>query len=496
MKRPFLYILSTVIFASIIFIAIWGRGWFMSGNSFIPEEENQKVDLQDNTTEQDYIVIHPVEVDYAFPNPLKGFRPSLGGAKSQFASVQRHYIKWNEIEKDANDGVDAIIAFCNEKWKGIEEKNAKVIPRVYLEWPNQGKYWPSDMVEGDYSSDRFKERVVKLIQKLGDAWDNDPRVAYIEMGLIGLWGEHHTPDITPEMEKILGDAFQESFKHKLIMVRHPWDFKDYGFGIYWDSFAHIDQKNHEEGIMSLGDRWKTAVMGGETAYNWGRYKVQPGDNPNDSLSDPVHRDYILDRIRRLHVNHLGWISDYDPLNMEARKGAEELQKAMGYRFVLTEVKYGRRVEPGGELELEFAVVNRGSTPFYYDWPVEVSLLNEETREPVWKEKFTNVDIRKWFPGDQWNDEKNLYEIPPEENRIKGVFHIPASIPKGEYILALSILDPAGDLPSVRFAIMNYYNGGRHPIGKIGIGMEIGTAELSDFDNLLLDKSLHYKVTMP
>ena len=36
----------------------------------------------------------------------------------------------------------------------------------------------------------------KLVEKAGQAWDNDPRVAYVEMGIIGEFGEHHDPDIT------------------------------------------------------------------------------------------------------------------------------------------------------------------------------------------------------------------------------------------------------------------------------------------------------------
>ena len=56
------------------------------------------------------------------------------------------------------------------------------------------------MTPGDYSSDQFKRRALRLIQRLGTVWDNDPRVAYIELGLIGRWGEQHSPSITPEMQ--------------------------------------------------------------------------------------------------------------------------------------------------------------------------------------------------------------------------------------------------------------------------------------------------------
>jgi hypothetical protein len=60
------------------------------------------------------------------------------------------------------------------------------------------------------------------------------------------------------------------------------------------------------------------------------------------------------------------------------------------------------------------------------------------------------------------------------------------------VLALAILDPAGMLPSARFAITNYWNGGRHPIGKVGVGVTVANPQLdeSQFNDLKADNSLH------
>ncbi|RPH91924.1 MAG: T9SS C-terminal target domain-containing protein, partial [Calditrichaeota bacterium] len=64
---------------------------------------------------------------------------------------------------------------------------------------------------------------------------------------------------------------------------------------------------------------------------------------------------------------------------------------------------------------------------------------------------------------------------------------------GAYKLALAVLDPAGRLPSLRFAIKNYTKGGRHPIGHIGFGTEMTNAALDSttFDDPYTDKSLYY-----
>ncbi|MBP1755505.1 MAG: hypothetical protein H6Q59_1903, partial [Firmicutes bacterium] len=53
------------------------------------------------------------------------------------------------------------------------------------------------------------------------------------------------------------------------------------------------------------------------------------------------------------------------------------------------------------------------------------------------------------------------------------------------------LDPAADLPAARFAILNYYQGGRHPIGRVGVGTKIDNPDLEGFHDIQKDWSLHY-----
>jgi hypothetical protein len=140
----------------------------------------------------------------------------------------------------------------------------------------------------------------------------------------------------------------------------------------------------------------------------------------------------------------------------------------------------------------------------------MSLLDKSWREPVWKATFKDVDIRSWLPGafsDQgkgrpvgdklhagfeWSTGPE-YDVAPISNKVSENFKLPKKLPPGEYILALAILDPAGNLPCVKFAIRNYFNGGRHPLGAVGVGANCPKAELDDstFDDLATDRSLHY-----
>jgi hypothetical protein len=229
-------------------------------------------------------------------------------------------------------------------------------------------------------------------------------------------------------------------------------------------------ETHGAGIEKLGTRWHTRPMGGECAYNWGNWKEQPGDDPNDTLREPRHRSFLIDSIRRFHCNNLGWVAEYDSGDPKVRAGAEEVQKAFGYRLLLEQFEYPAEINPRHAFDIVFKVRNAGSSPVYADWPVEISLLDPRTREIAWRDTVKHLDIRKWLPGDRWETGNQAYHLLPETYEVHGKFVVPRQLERREYTIAIAILDPAGMLPAVRFATKNYFTGGRHPLGRIGVGI--------------------------
>ncbi|MBD3422447.1 MAG: DUF4832 domain-containing protein [Chitinivibrionales bacterium] len=456
----------------------------------------------------------PASYDKALRNPLKGFT-TRGIYNHGWATLAHTYIKWNEIENDESDGINKIRQVVDAKWKDVEKRNVKVIPRVYLHWSGDKTYWPADMTSLDYTSEQFKQRALRLIERLGTVWNTDPRVAFVELGIFGKWGEHHSPDPSEEMQLLIGNAFASAFPGKLISVRQMWQqFQAQPFGEYWDSWAHFDQMWNDGNNIALlnksDSRYVTNYIGGEAAYNWGSSNIQPGANPTESVADSTHRDFIINTIRWLHCTQLRWIDDYDTSNLEAQAGANLIQQAFGYRYILEKVAFSPTVS-NDTLQVAFNVKNLGSAPFYYDWPVEVSLLDSSTRAVVWKGTFSGVDIGDWLPGDNWtapewtatSNWRNFipkvnwmngtpgWASPPQSYRESGTFKVTA--PTGRYILALAVLDPAGMLPSLRFATGNYFHGGRHPIGIVAINNGQGGLLSSNivFDDPATDTSLHY-----
>ena len=501
------------------------------------------------------VTVNPAEYLYAIRNPMKGLREFFGPGYDKvrdeypypYGSIIKEYMQWNMLENNESDGVDKIIAYSNHRWQGVEDINVKVIPRIYIVWmePWHGGYaknthtdnpddlngwhWPSDIpgetydeddlnapIIGGYCHPTFQEKVKKLVEKAGQAWDNDPRVAYIEMGIIGQWGEQHSPMIgtywkphdadvheanktwIPGIEKTLGDAFTAAFKNKKVMVRYAYDFKDYEFGSYWDSWgiAEEDVRGYEE-MMKMGNRWKVQPIGGEICWNWGDFSRY--SSLTDILANDATRKKIIKQIRDLHCNHLGYFSYARPevdFSQDAlMKNAQTVQKALGYRYILSEFTYNKKIENGQAFNISFKVKNEGSSPFYYNWPVEIMLLNKNTKAKVWSTILDNVNISQWYPGENWDDTAEKYTIAPQTYEVKRTLTLDKNLATDEYIIAIAVLDPAGMVPSLRFATKNYFTGGVHPMGYIGVGKEISKYGIatSAFNNVYTDLTLHYEV---
>ena len=436
------------------------------------------------TLAQDITTVYPKGFPGGLSNPLMGFRFGLNNyTTSYYPTIVRQYIRWNEIENNENDGVDKIINFCNAKWVDLEKYNVKVIPRVYLDYgENPGdEYWPADLETGDWKSQKMKDRVVKMIEKLGKAWDNDPRVAWVQTGIIGQWGEQEKPVGVDEYGwvDIMGRAYKDAFPNKMTIVRNQdvWEAQGYNFGVYWDSFAHPGQMGGTgsyariKNSNSMG-RYLTQVVEGEAAFGWGQDKMFPvlGTSETETLTNPQYYNYLIDVIKELHCTGVAWGYNPDPTNTV---GASEVQKAFGYRFTLNEFSCPKRVEKGGKLDIMFKVKNTGSAPFYEKWPVAVVVIDETTKSIVSTQTIPEIDIRTWVPGDNYNYTSRSYSTPAPEYKINASVTVPSNLSNGKYMIGLTILEPYSRTPGVFFAVSNFLKESQtQPLCHIGIGADV------------------------
>jgi len=467
---------------------------------------------------QDLVTVNPHEYPDALSNPLKGFRPKLNDAGDPdypYPAIVRDYIRWNQIENNASDGVQKIIDFCDNRWQGLDELNVKVIPRVYIDWDSSpgNEYWPEDLTDGDWSSQEFKDRVVNLIFKLGEAWDNDPRVAWVQTGIIGYWGEQENPVGVDEdgWAERMGTAFDSAFQHKQLLVRNQrrWDPAGYKWGVYWDSYGHPGQTNGSWADIrntTAQGRYLTKIVEGEVAYNWGESSFDPlyGGEPEITLNNADFTDNMIDVIRELHCTGLGWIAGYEldgsfGTNPDSiRANASRMQKAFGYRYIIPEFTCLSRADQGDTLDISLMVKNTGSAPFYKDWPLAFTLIEESSKQIIWTEIIPGVDITQWLPGSNYNYTTRVYDTPALEYQIDASLKIPVNIPVGQYMAGIAILDPSTHLPGIFFAVENFLAESQsHPLSRIGIGEDLnGSSEVDPavFGDPLSDDARVYSIS--
>lgn len=121
-------------------------------------------------------------------------------------------------------------------------------------------------------------------------WDNDPRVAWVQTGLIGYWGEQENPvGINQDgWAQRLGPAFTAAFRNKKLIVRNLNHWPGFELGVYSDSFGHPSQSSVGNTIRSfnLQGRYLTQVVEGEVAYDWGTDTFDPryGGEPEITLN--------------------------------------------------------------------------------------------------------------------------------------------------------------------------------------------------------------------
>jgi uncharacterized repeat protein (TIGR02543 family) len=480
------------------------------------------------------VTVNPKEYKPGLNNPYKGFRQGIFRSESGFGkwknpeynTIWRHYIAWSDIESNADDGVQKIIDFCNKTWKGAEAANVRIIPRVYIDWDkNSGnEYWPADILtltglKADdpklWAHPVVKDRIVKLIEKLGQAWDNDERVAWVQTGILGYWGEQESPVGVHQdgWAKRLGDAYAAAFKNKKLVVRNQpdWDALGYKWGVYWDSYGHPGQRNGAwskiQNTNATG-RYLSEIIEGEVAYDWGTETFDPmyGGEPELTLNKTKYTNNMIDVIRELHCSGLGWISSYMAVNPEYKDivsidslnaNASIMQNEFGYRFLLSEFTSQTRTEPGSKLDFSFKVKNTASAPFYYKWPVAVVLIDETTRQIKEKIIIPDIDITKWLPGDKYSYTTRTYQTPAVTHTISGSVTIPGSLPKGNYLVGISILEPNSKSPGIFFAVENFFKESQtQPLARIGIGEDAGANTLDGvrFDNPKTNDTRYYSIS--
>jgi hypothetical protein len=143
--------------------------------------------------------------------------------------------------------------------------------------------WDNGMMTPHYGDPKLLQALEQFVTRFGRRYDGDPRLGFVQVGLLGYWGEWHTwgtsQDLVPhESGESLIKWFAAAFKTTQIQTRWPRaSAHAAGFGRHDDSFAYNTLDGADNGgyvaqwyfwpdvtKYNQTDFWKRGSMGGET----------------------------------------------------------------------------------------------------------------------------------------------------------------------------------------------------------------------------------------
>lgn len=390
-------------------------------------------------------------------NPLKGFMPFAQLVESpDYNRSFPHSMEWGYVGlSDLMSGYDQ---FTFEQGlepllERIASRHHQAALRVYLDYPSQPTGVPQFLLdEGvvlrpyeefggglcpDYYDPRLLKALRQFIQAFGHAYDGDPRIGFITVGLVGFWGEWHTYPYdgknraenwmpsSDDQHRIL-QAYVEAFSQTKLLVRIPTAGSSaLAIGYHDDSFAFSTLGTHDYDFLPLltaaGElgKWKTQPIGGEL-----RPELQNGIWEREAPAEA--EDYFA----CVQATHASWLINQGVFRSKflasdrAYEQALAGSRSLGYEFSVVKVSY-RLSE--AKIDLTVHWKNLGVAPFYYDWPIELGVFRTQTGQLVARH------VTPW----------RLTQILPQPNpwELRAEMPWPAHGPKSGLALLMRVVNP-------------------------------------------------------
>ncbi|WP_419663984.1 DUF4832 domain-containing protein [Desulfosarcina variabilis] len=421
------------------------------------------------------IVVHPSATSDLLPNPYKGYAPyadtfyadpsipqSLVYDDVTWKALEPDMpgvIDWNALEDDwtQHTALGRRIGFrfkCADPWSGdLTDIPDWLVSAGVATFP-----YSIDGGSGtlpDWDDPVFLGQHDRIIAALGDRYNNDPRIAWIDVGSYGIWGEwhvyqnEHLAASQATKQRIL-DAYLAAFPDKQLVIPFDDDFAmvymaERGYGIRNDCLGTADSNDwFDESMDALDiDIDALAATGMVTGEFCGS---EQGAREGFSQRFDLNLDFIV-------RNHWSFIGPAGGSLLAASgtllDNARTAYKRMGYRFRIHEARWNDPASAA--LSLAITMVNEGSAPLYYPWPVHIALAQSGNLAADVEMTEARWDCRTWLPRE-----------------TVMTANISLSVPPGTYDILFYMLDPATGQPGIRLANTGHDGNTRYKLGTVTI----------------------------
>ncbi|MEV4623271.1 DUF4832 domain-containing protein [Asanoa sp. NPDC049573] len=382
--------------------------------------------------------------------PLKGFAPYYfpgDNLSTKYpGGLTWSYFALNEVMKDPSS---CSVFDWSVFEKALDEAavwGRQVAFRFYLEYPGGSGTHPGNgippclngkmalrtngfwgTVSPDYDDPDVVAALVSFINAFAARYDHagpggtaDPRIGFMTMGLVGLWGEWHTwpydrdtadgyPNLMPTdttIRTIMG-AFDSAFDNIQIETRYPlagtenanigfhddsWPYKEWRGNALKGMTLPVSMGGWDDAFLQLQlntgteNRWVTNSIGGEA-----RPEIQGSLYANW----PAGGGQVDDVLAATELTHISWMINqtgaggYSATDPKVAAGVRK----MGYNLHIPQANFNSTAS--GTFKVGVTMQNNGVAPFYYPWTTVIGL--RDASGAIVKTWDTNWDLRQVQP---------------------------------------------------------------------------------------------------
>ncbi len=394
-------------------------------------------------------------------NPLKGFMPYTGSYTTFPYSMEFNYLPLRSL----------MTGPTNFNWSSLDSllstdaaRGHQTVFRIYLDYPTKPTgipqylldaglvtysytdYGNTTSVSPDYENPLLDQALTNFIAALGARYDGDPRIGFIQLGLLGFWGEWHTYPETSlfasvQVQDEVIAAYINAFHQTKPLIRYPtvvgsFDPTTLPLGYHDDSFAYqtIAPPSYDFlGLMATENelnKWLTQPIGGEVYP-----QVQPCMwDTSQTTCVPTGQEFS----NCVNAAHASWMLNqkvFSPGFTGAQKNlALAGAQALGYTLMVSNAVLGD-AWVSTPLNVSVSLQNTGVAPFYYDWPVQLGALNSN-----------NTLVKTWTTI--W---KLSSLVPSATNTVWSYVQTNHGLGVGQYKILLSVTNPIPNGLPLRFA---------------------------------------------
>ena len=337
-----------------------GMGWTMHFYSNVPKNYGSKLDPSDTLDDFPGLSAVYLRIPWAYIEPEQG--------QFNWAILDTPAQRWISKGKKI-----ALRLTCSESWldfatpEWVKNAGAK---GIYYEF-GKGPVEKSDRWDPVFDDPVFIEKLENFLAAAAARYDDNPNVAFIDVGTYGMWGEGHTHGSSRqdefEIKKLHIDLHKKYFRNTLICISDDfagpsnksgkWPIIDYalseGVTIRDDSIMVQPPPRswyHSEMAQMFWPKWPVILE----HEHYGPSKKRKAWS----------KDLFIKSVEDYHASYMSIHWWPRILLNENCETIDKINRRMGYRLMPREVNWPSKVKRGGHFTVNWKWCNKGVAPCY------------------------------------------------------------------------------------------------------------------------------------